>query len=225
MGRLSVPSYIIPGTYLENIRFIDQLPEVRNIELLFFIFDLEVVKLFREEKEGIERYRDRFSFTVHMPDILSDEHQKFIDITRDIAKHYVIHPPESDYNEFARLVQSWISRYGDIFVLENLARRNFEFALGMVDGLSICCDSGHLLLQGNSPGAFLETWGDRVREIHLHGIHDGMDHCSFKPEDPWFLDMIPLLREYHHTLNVEVFDYKTMREIVDILSTLNLLQE
>ncbi|TFG60649.1 MAG: AP endonuclease, partial [Spirochaetales bacterium] len=91
----TAPYYIIPGTYLENIAFLDgtdgegRFPGLGGVELLFFIFDPETDELYAKERTGVEAYADRFIFTVHMPDNLEPGHEGIVAMTEDLARQYV----------------------------------------------------------------------------------------------------------------------------------------
>ena len=54
---LSVPSYVIPGTYAENLRFLVEKPEVDGVELLFYMYDEEIRSLMMEEIADIRQLR------------------------------------------------------------------------------------------------------------------------------------------------------------------------
>ena len=113
-ARVSVPSYVTPGTYLENLRFIDEHTDVRNVELLFFIYDDDTRSLLFSESERIAAYSDRFGFTVHMPDEIAAGHEEILEATACFASSFVIHPPKSDSGNspFLRLFDDWRLRYG-----------------------------------------------------------------------------------------------------------------
>jgi sugar phosphate isomerase/epimerase len=42
--------------------------------------------------------------------------------------------------------------------------------------LGICCDTGHLLLQGEDPARFVRSYSARLIHVHLHDVVDGFDH-------------------------------------------------
>lgn len=219
---VSVPSYVFPGTYLENLRFLATLPWVRSVELLFFVFDDETRQLLEAEIEEITRYRDRLGITVHLPDPLEEHHETLLRMTREVACHYVVHPPGEEIAAFSRLLRAWQERHGATFVLENVKGRSLEKTLEAVD-LSLCCDTGHLLLEGDSPVRFLERYGDRVREIHLHGVAEGVDHRPLDAGEPWARELAPHLASFRGTLHLETFSldgvtssYGALLELMDM---------
>ncbi|MBA7534173.1 hypothetical protein ES705_26419 [subsurface metagenome] len=220
---ISVPSYVIPGSYYENVKFIDRYKAVKSIELLFFFFDSETRELFKREKESIKAYTGRFSFTVHMPEHLTFEHIEIIELTRDLAARYILHLPETNTAEFMGELERWRARYGDIFLIENLIHLHNENHLKQDPTLPVCCDTGHLLLSGKDINDFLQNYETRIQEIHLHGVIDGKDHKVFNPKESWFIELIPFLQKFQGVVNLEVFSIKEVEEILNILSACNLI--
>jgi hypothetical protein len=220
---LSVPSYVIPGTYAENLRFLVAVSEVRAVELLFYLYDGPTAELLRREAAEIASHRGRFSFSVHLPDDLQPEHEEILALTRPFADRYVLHPPASPPQAFLRTVERWRGRYGEIFLLENLVGRGFAALARRWPGMPVCCDTGHLLLGGEEIGRFLDEYGGRIGEIHLHGVRDGRDHRGFGPGEDWFQRLVPFLRGFQGVLNLEVFSIGEVRAILDALRARGLL--
>jgi len=56
--------------------------------------------------------------------------------------------------------------------VENLPGIPFEWQAEYVvaNDLGICCDIGHALLRLEDPVAFIETWADRLLQLHVHGV-------------------------------------------------------
>lgn len=200
---VSVPSYVFPGTYLENLRFLATLPWVHSVELLFFVFDEETRLLLQAEIDEIAGYRDRLGITVHLPDPLEEHHETLLQMTCDVASHYVVHPSREPA-ALPRLLRAWQKRYGAVFALENVKGRVPNEALEALE-LPLCCDTGHLLLEGASPARFLERHGDRIREIHLHGVAEGVDHRPLDASEPWARELGPLLAGFRGILHLETF--------------------
>lgn len=209
---LSVPSYIIPGTYLENVRFLESFPEIRAVELLFYLYDPPTRELLVREREGLAVRRGRFSFSVHLPDDLEPGHVEILELTRDLAERYILHPPPCGEDAFLRLVEQWRAEYGEVFLLENLIGRSFEALAAGLPSLPLCMDTGHLLLNGGGVGDFLRRHGPRVREIHLHGVQQGADHRPFLGTEPWFGELEPFLRRFAGVVNLEVFSLADLHD-------------
>jgi hypothetical protein len=221
---ITVPSWVTPGTYLDNVRYVDQFPEIDGIELLFYYCDEATLQLFRGERDRIAAYRRRFSFSVHLPDAITPSHEELVALTDDLAERYIVHPPPESgsgcdsLETFISLVTDWRARYGDRFILENLIDRNMGVCLEQLEDIPVCLDTGHLLLSGQSVEAFLRELGSRIREIHLHGVRDGQDHRPFSREERWFVELVPFLREYRGVLHLEVFSIEEVKEILNQLS-------
>ena len=220
---ISTPSYIMPGTYLENVQHISGFPEIQSVELLFFMYDDETDKLILEELPGIQEYTGRLGFTVHMPDELQAEHRVIIERTKQFAVQYVLHPPEEEIDSFVSLLGGWIDEYGTIFLLENLIGREFESILRAEPRLGVCMDTGHLLIRGESPSGFAQRYGELIREIHLHGLVDGWDHNEFSGEDKWFQELVPFLRNFRGTCNIEVFKEDQVMAVLEVLRGFSLV--
>ena len=60
---LSIPSYVIPGTYVENLRFLADKPSVQGVELLFYFWDAETQGLLAREEDEIRSLSERFLAT------------------------------------------------------------------------------------------------------------------------------------------------------------------
>lgn len=222
---LSVPSYVIPGTYVENLRFLADKTEVEGVELLFFMYDQEIRTLMLAELPGIREFGSRFSYTVHMPDSIALEHEEIIELTRDIAGAYIVHPPREDagLEGFSGLMDTWRSRYGrQSFLLENTRVDRFEAAESVladsVHGLPpVCVDIGHLLMEAYDPIAWLEAKEGRVRELHLHGFDGHKDHVPFSQDEPWLGSLLSYLQDFKGVLELELFDWSQLQSVIPLL--------
>ncbi|UCF96313.1 MAG: AP endonuclease [Spirochaetaceae bacterium] len=222
---LSVPSYVIPGTYGENVVFLAGRSEIQAIEFLFYTFDAESRDLFTREKPLIASYWQRFSYAVHMPDRLLPEHELLIELTRDLCDRYILHPPPGDLDGFQRLLTDWQSRYGRVFLIENLIAGDFALAAELMAGFPLCCDTGHLLKNGSAVSGFLRRFGPRIEEIHLHGVVAGMDHRAFAARESWFQRILPFLKTFAGVLNLEVFSIEEVNELIAALGEAGVLPQ
>ena len=229
---LTVPSYVIPGSYYENIVFLADIEAVQGVELLFFLFDEDTRRLFIREKPQIEPFRSRFHFSTHLPDPLRPEHEEILAICAGLSESYVVHTPESapggvsggDTDRFAALINGWRRRYGERFFLENLIDRDFDGCLERLPDIPICCDIGHLLMRRKDVGRFLDRHGSRIAEVHLHGVRGGSDHRPFGPDEPWIDALVSFLEDYQGILNLELFSISEVREVLQLLESLGLLE-
>ena len=81
------------------------------------------------------------------------------------------------------------------------------------------------LIGRENPADFFAKYRKRVNEIHLHGLDreaaaiDGrlVDHRRLRKDEPWLLELLPLLKEYRGVINLEVFSWEEAKVCVDIL--------
>jgi hypothetical protein len=244
----TVPSWVIPGTYLENLRFLEDKPEITGVELLFFLYDRDIRAQLESEWQGILEYQNRFSFSAHMPDTLLPEHWELVERLSPLVTGFIVHPgPPEKAKAQGEFLCSWteqframVSRPGapqdrippgrrkSPFLIENTLPGRFSELLPYLnDDIGICMDTGHLLLEGQNPADFLRCWGGRVKEIHLHGIdrekaaRDGKlpDHRSLRAGDPWLRELAPLLADFAGPINLEVFSWEEVKESIATLET------
>lgn len=217
---LITPSWVIPGTYLENLRFLDDKDRVDGVELLFFLYDDEIRAEFLRELPLIRDFAERFVFTAHLPDSLKEEHEELVELLSPLVKHFIVHPA-ADAAAGARLLETWMSRYGRRrFLLENTVPGRFEALLACFDGdAPVCMDTAHLLLEGRNPADFARRYGGQIREVHLNGTgEDGGDgHKPPRAEDLWFLELAPFLRSFSGIVNLELFSWDEVRQGIDCL--------
>jgi hypothetical protein len=228
MGIISVPSWVIPGTYLENLRFLEDKDEVSGVELLFFIYDGEIKKMFDDEWEEILRRRERFTFTAHLPDPLLPCHRELVERLAPLVRHFIVHPdPAETTGELAALVNGWAAEFPRCrFLAENTGPGLLEALLPHLDeAAGICMDTGHLLLEGADPAAWFAARRERIAEIHLHGVDRDRaalderlpDHRPVAAEAAWFKRLRPFLEEFDGVINVEVFSWEEARESIAAL--------
>jgi sugar phosphate isomerase/epimerase len=223
--KLSVPSYVIPGSYAENLRFLADKTDVDGVELLFFMYDDEIRALMLAEMAEIRLFRSRFAYTVHMPDNIAREHEEIIETTRDIAGAYIIHPPREDsgLELFVRLMDDWRGRYGkDAFILENTRLARFDAAEAVLRdsryGLPpVCADIGHLRMEGQDFMAWLAAKAGRVAELHLHGFDGRCDHVPFGADEPWLEALLPYLHGFTGVVELELFAWDQLQSVIPLL--------
>ncbi|MDR1949129.1 MAG: sugar phosphate isomerase/epimerase [Spirochaetaceae bacterium] len=243
--RFTVPSWVIPGTYLENLRFLADKPEIRGVELLFFLYNGEIRAELESEWQGIREYGDRFVYTAHLPDLLRPDHWELVERLSPLVRHFIVHPgPVEGAKAQAELLRSWTERLRNRadtpsvppvpaskspFLIENTHPGRLPALLPHLDAdIGLCMDTGHLLLEGQNPADFLRRYGDRVGEVHLHGLdrekaaRDGRlpDHRPLRAEDPWLAELVPLLADFPGPVNLEVFSWEEVQESIATLKTL-----
>ncbi|MHC6204726.1 cobamide remodeling phosphodiesterase CbiR [Breznakiellaceae bacterium SP9] len=212
MSVLAVPSWVRPGTYLENLRFLEGQKEIQAVELLFFIYDEAVALELDREWEAIVSLKSRFLFTAHLPDPLLSVHEALIERLSPHVQHFIIHCTE------AATIKSFQAKYGVTrFVLENTFKGHFEVLLDRLDAdTKICMDTGHLLLEEKEPLDFYLRYQSRITEIHLHGIDREsaqrdkrlIDHRPIRGDESWFAALLPQLERFSGIINTEVFSWE-----------------
>ncbi|MDR0567861.1 MAG: AP endonuclease [Spirochaetaceae bacterium] len=216
---IAVPSWVIPGTYRENLAFLADKPQIQGVELLFFIWDSEVNALLSAELPDLQGYASRFTFTAHLPDVLQPEHTELVQALSPYIRHCVLHPgPRERAETQARIIRSWIEQFGpQKFLLENTGPGCLEEILPRVPPETpLCMDTGHLLLEGKSPAEFFERYRGRIQEIHLHRVDHSEaaedrrlpDHRPIRPAEPWFQALAPGLAGFAGVINLEVFSWR-----------------
>ncbi|AEJ19703.1 cobamide remodeling phosphodiesterase CbiR [Gracilinema caldarium] len=233
--RLSCPSWVIPGTYGENLAFLEDKAAIQNVELLFFLYDESVQRELEADLESITKYRGRFTYTAHLPDKLSQNHQELIERLLPLAEHFIVHPTNPEHphkvDELAKLLQTWRMQYGNIFLAENTKPRWLEALEARIPDIPVCMDTGHL----EHTEAILAFWLDRqsrIREIHLHSTDrkaaqlDGRlpDHRPLRGDEAW---LRPLMHEAmgqnpQILINLELFSWAEVAQSLEIVDTENL---
>jgi sugar phosphate isomerase/epimerase len=232
---ISVPSWVMPGTYAENLRFIAGHPEISGVELLFFIYDDEIRSQFREELEEVESFSQRFVFTAHLPETLKDEHEELVETLLPLVKHFIVHPGKADAVETqARLINRWVEKYGSSdsprFLVENTNPGLLEKTIPLLDPwVGLCMDTGHLLIEDRNPALYFSQHRDRIAEIHLHGLDrekaaaDGRlpDHRPIKPDASWFRELFPVIENFDGIVNLEVFSWEEAAQSIAAIKQIN----
>ena len=224
---LSVPSWVIPGTYAENLNFLETVKEIDGVELLFFQYNDETKAQLDSEWEEIRRYRGRFVFTAHLPDSLHPAHGELIARLYPLARHFIVHPSQQDPAALARLLSEWTEHFGMSFLAENTQPGLLEALLPHLGaGAGICMDSGHLLLEEQNPAEFFTHYRERIKEIHLHSADLQQaaldkklaDHRQLRGNEKWLLELLPLLKDFEGVINLEVFSWEEARNSISIFT-------
>ena len=225
--NIITPSWVIPGTYLENLRFLDDKTAVSGVELLFFFYDEGVKQELNNEFAEITGFTRRFGFTAHLPDLILPEHGELVAKLAPIVRHFIVHPAQNGpLDAEAALLADWFTRFGKPrFLIENTGIHRFEGLLALLPhDTGLCMDTGHLLLEGSAPLDFVKKYGSRIKEIHLHHAVSGPcgddrlpDHRSLDAAAPWFVDVWPFLKKFRGTVNIEVFSWDEVTKSLEAL--------
>jgi hypothetical protein len=190
--KLAAPSYLIPGTWLENLEAAASIEWLDGVELLFFAYDEDARRILGRELPGIAASAERLELSLHLPDPLSPADEELVEMTAPFVSLYVAHPPKVGALPWADLIGSWRSRYGDRFLLEYTGREAFAAAELALPGLPLCPDAGRLLLDGEDPASWIGLRADRVAELHLHAAREGRDHLPLSGDEPWLPGVLGL---------------------------------
>lgn len=212
--RLVVPSWLVPGGWLENVEVAAGLGWASGIELLFFSFEGEDRELFLSEREGIVEAAARggLSLSVHLPDPLLPAHCELVELLAPFAECFIVHPPREGHAEGWRPLLSVLRRrHGDRFLLEYTGAEAFASAEEALPGLPLCADTGRLLVEGIDPAGWIAQRAGRIREVHLHGVEDGgagapaCDHRVLTGQEAWLSELKPFLSGWPGRVELEVF--------------------
>lgn len=204
--RLSAPSWLVPGTWLENLRAAESLPWLEGIELLLFSGDVDARRSFTSELEGIATFASRFELGIHLPDPLEESAIEIARLCSHFSRHFVLHPPATgEEGGWAERIVRLREEFGERFVLEYTGERDFARAESALPGLPLCPDTGCLLREGQDPASWIAACAQRVRVIHLHSARGGKDHLPLDEGEAWLSALMPFLRSFSGLVEIEVF--------------------
>jgi sugar phosphate isomerase/epimerase len=206
---LATPSYLAPGTWLENLRLAAGIAWIRGVELLFFAYDEDARRTMALEAPAIAALAGRFEYSIHLPDPLGDADEELVELAAPFARLFVAHPPASgdasDAARWAKLLGSWRERYGERFALEYTGRSPFAAAERELPALPLCPDAGKLVLDGEDPARWMAARAGRVVELHAHAARGGKDHLPLSGEEPWLPEVLGLAEAGDWRVVLEVF--------------------
>ena len=184
---IAVPSWQVPGTWLENLDALADIEWIGGIELLFFSYDKDARRGFEAERGQIAAYADRFSFSLHLPDPLGPEALDLVAATESFVGLYVFHPRSAAAGEWARIVETLCDSYGAArFAMEYTGAAAFVSGSECLSGApGICADTGRLVLDGIDPAAWIRDRATSIAGLHLHAARGGKDHFPLGAEDSW----------------------------------------
>jgi hypothetical protein len=240
--ELSVPSWVIPGTYRENLVFLADKPEITGVELLFFLYDGEIKALLDTEWKVIVEYGQRFTYTVHLPDQVKPEHEELIERFFPLTRYFIVHPYPPETAEIQeKLLSFWAGKYGkkdstlfggNPFLIENtLPGRQEALLCRLPPDTGLCMDTGHLLLEGKNPADFFTAYQNRLGEIHLHDLdpeeaaRDGrlVDHRPLGAGKSRLEELFPQLRGFPGVINLELFSWDEIFQSIQVLKEFGLI--
>lgn len=237
--RLAAPSFVWPDTWAANARMLA--PAVDEVELLLFESDGLPDEAEIRELEQIRRDTG-LGYNVHLPtDVaLTDPAgwetaaralQIAIERTAPLEPSvFILHlsaPDTTTEMEWRDAARRGLERFLSIgidcrrFAAETLEDGPFERIEPLVEefDLSVCLDTGHLLLRAENPVVFLETHRERIAAVHLHGVADGKDHRPpGRFPETLAADFAEALKTFRGVVSLEVFGYDSLMESLDTLA-------
>lgn len=225
---LSVPSWLYPAGYVENVARVA--PFVDGVELLFFEGDPASLPT-PSEWDALRALQDRHGLTcnIHMPidaNLASENkgerrraleaHKRLFGLASCLSP--VTHTIHLDRPEGAPL-DSWVDASREsltalstamdpaLITVETLNASLFPLADTLESlGLKVCLDLGHLIHFDLPVEETIARFAPLCRMVHLHGVAGGKDHRELSLMEPALLDrLLPFLSTYTHTLSMEVF--------------------
>ena len=196
---------------------------------MFFAWDEEAKRIFTAEAERIAACRERFSFSLHLPDPLPDDAADLIAATSSFVERYVFHPWGDDpqtgqCHEWRTRLDGLFEAFGrDRFSLEYTGAAAFARSSAFLPGLTICADTGRLLRDGIDPGNWISARAGSIGEIHLHGAQTpvsqeaGRDHLPLTGAEAWLPALLGQLAGTDCIVNLETFSLEATKASRDAL--------
>lgn len=178
------------------------------------------------------------AYTVHLPSDLGlldasddslrsslDVLERVIDETAPLGvEGYVLHvdrlvngaprvEPDAVHRElYHRALDAIRARLGS--AAANICIENTTYDLVFFSGIimksacNVCLDAGHLALHNQDPEKFIEVFGPRIRQVHLHGIAGGRDHQALTGLDAGTSGSISrFLHAFNGSVIIEVYNF------------------
>ena len=219
---LFCPSYQIPGTWAENCEYLAERQEfaaVQGVELLFFRFNREDRELFVPELPRLRALRDRFAFSLHLPDPLLPSHAELLELTSGLVEGAVMHlPQECEERSQALLLYRELSgSFGIPILMENTAASVWQ---ELPEDSGLCLDTGHALLAGENPSDCFRARRAEIEALHLHDVFSGRDHAPLSGTSVWLREFLDETGTFAGRCVVEVFDEGSLTASIRALELL-----
>ena len=166
---LGTTSWVIPGTYYENVDFITKyFKEINFIELLVYTWDDDTHKLFEKEKSYLLKIAKQrgITYTVHLPtDDICNVVKAFEYLEENLKiANYVLHP-------YCKISESlYTEKLNTLLEHPKVAIENLIECIQLHKRTVF--DIGHHLLGLKVDADFLK----KVVELHIMGVSNGKDH-------------------------------------------------
>ncbi len=245
---IGTTSYIIPfekDHVVQNVFYLKDF--VDSIQLLYFskeyIEDVASQKIVRRLKD-IQK-ASLVEYSVHLPvdmtlfDLDWSGLLKLIGFLKEImersaplnVEQYVLHIDGKFMAALPAAVQK--KRFGQILwaLCENMPFERPKLLIENLDydltafreeleefDMPVCMDIGHLMKHGQDIGLFIEAFGRRVRQIHLHGIEEQKDHTSLSRTKAAALNpAVEFIKAFRGTVILEVYNREDLEDSLEFL--------
>ena len=243
--KLSVPSFVYPASWVDNVRALG--PFVDEIELLLLESGAESLPSATQihELAGLADTLE-LTYNVHLPTDIFPGHsnssirrsaiealRRVLDLVGPLGPSTcTLHLTPSADIQTADQIASWRDRlHEDLeqilsngFLPEQISVENLFYPFDWSEpaiaglGLFVCMDVGHLMVTGMDAGRFFEEWRHRISIMHLHGVMGNQDHLGLDRLDSVQMEtVLKMLSRYRGTVSVEVFSFSGLSSSLTVL--------
>lgn len=123
---------------------------------------------------------------------------------------------------FQRSLDAITGRIGD--AAGNILIENTTYDLTYFSGIlmrslfQVCMDAGHFVLHNHDAGRYMELFGPKIRQVHLHGVSGGRDHRVLTDLDTLSMrNVSPFLKKFTGSVIIEVYNLNDLIKSVEFL--------
>lgn len=248
--RLACPSFIYPAGYVDNVRKLCGIvDEIELLLLESAPADLPRADDIRELSSLAAD--NHLTFNVHLPtdiplaagqagaaDPAVEAVLRAVDLSRPLAPvSYTLHVPLTEspahgggappgwQARVRKSLERLLTASG--LPAEAIAVETLDYPLDYLApviremGLSVCLDTGHLMVREESCRACFKTWQDRIVIIHTHGVAQGRDHLPLdRLSAAQSLEIADILTGFRQSVSLEVFSLTALAASLIYLDTL-----
>ncbi|UOD34947.1 hypothetical protein DSN97_01010 [Deferribacteraceae bacterium V6Fe1] len=216
--KLSTTSFIYRDTRIMNVLKLKHLFD--EIELLYFESRRKYDQL--DDNELMLLNKMDMKYVVHLPydrDLSRIEDFKFMEsfiskLDSPKISYYFLHSIGNDYDAIERLCHLYPS-----VLVENTTSSNIFYDLKYTK-INYCLDVGHALLSNENPINIIKKYKEKIKYIHLHGVHDGRDHKEITYLDVNLLKFLfDFAIDFNVGISLELFG------LTPLINSLNYLSE
>ncbi len=234
--RLGTTSFIYPDGYVANIRLLG--PYLDEIEVLLFESSTPDCFPNREEIKEMSRLAETYSlaYNVHLPlDLIPGDpdpavRRHAVEVLKQVFDFaaplnpttFTLHLPYTAKSDHIEDLKKWQDRIrqslsqiiGTGIMGRSVSVETLDYPIDWIAeiirdfNLTICLDTGHMLLRGFEIETVFQQYRHDIAIIHLHGVKDGHDHVSLdhlSEKDCGLI--IGLLKQFSKSVSLEVFSY------------------